>query len=268
MRRAVVTAFITASLFTLVSAQADVFAKLGSNTTEAQEMIFSSFSSGGIYFAGTRQVFKTATTEAKVAMVTSIVNFARTYSTSADFLKRYGVYREGQKPDAPKAAMTGEQARAEQKKALQEGIANMEKAIKEVPSMKAAMEPTIAQFKQQLAEAGTNKAANAEQDQMFKQMGEMEATEYRERLAAWEKKYPVDPKRMVASRLREFLAMSATVDFAAKTAPSKDNPKMLKFANEDYEGKEGEWKYMFRAGKPAVDAARAIAQDWLKTLGG
>ena len=42
----------------------------------------------------------------------------------------------------------------------------------------------------------------------------------------------------------------------------------MRFENPDYERKDSQWKYMYRAGKPAVDAARSLAQDWLKSLGG
>ena len=35
----------------------------------------------------------------------------------------------------------------------------------------------------------------------------------------------------------------------------------------DYEGKDALWKLIYRAGKPAVDAARVAAQEWLKALG-
>ena len=82
-----------------------------------------------------------------------------------------------------------------------------------------------------------------------------------------EKKYPADPKASVVLRLREFLAESATVDFTAKTALSKEKKRQV-FVNPDYELKPLQWKTMYRAGRPAVEAARAAAQDWLKALGG
>ena len=85
-------------------------------------------------------------------------------------------------------------------------------------------------------------------------------------MADWEKAYPVDPKPFIVKRLRDFLALSATVDYAVKTTKGKDG--MSRFDNPAYESKDDEWKYMYRAGKPAVDAARVIAQDWLKALGG
>ena len=56
------------------------------------------------------------------------------------------------------------------------------------------------------------------------------------------------------------------MDFTAKTALSKEKKK-YQFVNPEYEQKPLQWKMMYRAGKPAVDAARAAAQEWLKALG-
>jgi hypothetical protein len=69
---------------------------------------------------------------------------------------------------------------------------------------------------------------------------------------------------LIAKRLREFLAVSADVDFAAKL--TSKNGKMI-FENPSYEQKPGQWKMCFRAGKDATAAARAAAQAWLKELG-
>lgn len=269
MRRAVLTlTCVVVGLTALVSAQADVLAKLGTNATEAQQNIFSAFSGGYVYFPGTRAVFKTAAPDARAAMVTAVVNFARTYTTSADFAKRYATYREGQKPSPPDPPKTGDQVRAEQKKGIEEGIANMQKMAQQMPSMKKDMDKAVAQLKEQLAQVGADKAANAQMDQILKQGGEAAQAQYKMDVAKWEKAYPVEPKGMIAGRLRDFLALAATVDFAAATAPMKENPKMQKFVNPAFEDKPSEWKYLYRAGKPSVDAARTIAQDWLKSLGG
>lgn len=101
---------------------------------------------------------------------------------------------------------------------------------------------------------------------MLKQGAEQGQAAYKQEVANWEKEYPVDPKPFIVKRLREFLALSATVDFTAKVSKSRDG--MMRFDNAAYESRDGRWKYMYRAGKPAVDAARVAAQEWLKTLGG
>jgi uncharacterized protein YchJ len=42
--------------------------------------------------------------------------------------------------------------------------------------------------------------------------------------------------------LREFLALSATVDFTAKLTKAADG--RMRFENADYERKDGQWKYL------------------------
>jgi hypothetical protein len=265
--RLAVIAILAAIISAVAIAQSDVFATLGSNETEAREQIFSSFSSGFVTPAGTAEVFKVATAEGRAAIVRAVIAFARTYSTSADFAKRYAAFRDDQKPAAPKPTRSGDQLRAEKRQSLEAGIANAQKMGKEKPAMKKEMDQLAAELKKQLADLGKDKTLNKQVDETLKQASQGLATEYQNKVAAWEKKYPADPKAIVVMRLREFLAESATVDFTAKTALSKEKKKQT-FVNPDYELKPMQWKMMYRAGKPAVDAARAAAQDWLKALGG
>ena len=261
-----VTVALLAIISAVAAAQSDVFATLGSNETEAHEQIFSSFSSGFVTPAGTAEVFKVATADGRAAIVRAVIAFARTYSTSADFTRRYATFRNDQKPKAPEPTRSGDQLRAEQRRDLEAGIANAQKMAKQMPAMKKDMDQLVVQLKKQLSALGKDKILNKQVDETLKQADQGLSAEYRNKVAAWEKKYPADPKAIVVLRLNEFLAESATVDFTARTALSKENKKQ-KFVNPDYELKPLQWKLMYRAGKPAVDAARAAAQDWLKALG-
>lgn len=266
MRRRVVTVALIGVISAVAMAQSDVFATLGSNETEAREQIFSSFSSGFVTPTGTAEVFKVATAEGRAAIVRAVITFARTYSTSADFAKRYATFRNDQKPRPPDASKSGDQLRAEQRRELEAGIANAQKRAKEMPAMKKDMDQLVAALRKQLAELGKDRSLNKQVDDMLKQADQGLAAEYRNKVAAWEKKYPADPKAIVVMRLNEFVTEAATIDFTAKTALSKENKKQT-FVNPEYELKSLQWKLMYRAGKPAVDAARAAAQDWLKALG-
>jgi hypothetical protein len=42
----------------------------------------------------------------------------------------------------------------------------------------------------------------------------------------------------------------------------------MKFVEGAYESKPGNWKLCYRAGKPAVEAARAFAASWIKEIRG
>ena len=75
--------------------------------------------------------------------------------------------------------------------------------------------------------------------------------------------YPADPRALVANRLRKFLDLSKDIDFTAQLV-ERDGKK--RFADAALEARPAEWKMLFRAGKPAVDAARAFAQKWLADL--
>jgi len=87
---------------------------------------------------------------------------------------------------------------------------------------------------------------------------------YSEQLAQWKQDYPATGREMVKRRLKEFLAESADVDFDAKLV--RRDGKM-RFANDTYESeKSGEWKVCYRAGRPAVEKARAFAKSWLEEL--
>jgi hypothetical protein len=91
------------------------------------------------------------------------------------------------------------------------------------------------------------------------------AREYDASVARWKQDYPDDPKPVIVRRLREFLKVSADVDFNAKLRTSDGRSF---FENPAYEAKASQWKMCFRAGKEATTAARAAVQAWLTELGG
>jgi hypothetical protein len=79
----------------------------------------------------------------------------------------------------------------------------------------------------------------------------------------FEKRYPADPRALIAMRLRHFLDVTSDVNYAARLVV-KDKKNV--FADAALEAKPAAWKIAFRAGKPATDAARAFAQKWLADL--
>ena len=97
----------------------------------------------------------------------------------------------------------------------------------------------------------------------IKAMRSERTQQYQQELANWQREYPDDPKPIIARRLREFLALSADVDFAAELR--SDGGRML-FVNPAYQAKSAQWKMCFRAGKEATTAARAAVQAWLQEL--
>ena len=246
--------------------QSDVYTQLGTNATEASESFISSITSGEVYLIGERSMFKAAPAEVRAALVRGVIAAARAYTGTQDFAKRYAQVREDQKPHKEEVPESGDQAMADAQKQLEESIKEMQKAAASfTPEMKKQMEETIAALRQQMKEAAADPEQKAERDKAVPELARAAEADYREKLADWEQRYPADPKPLIARRLRDFLALSATVDFNATLEPRPG--KKMRFADPELEKKPSEWKLLFRAGKPAVDAARVAAQEWLKAIG-
>ena len=96
--------------------------------------------------------------------------------------------------------------------------------------------------------------------QLATQMNRSKATETEKQQRINELK---DYKSIIAKQLKQFLDLSATVDFTAQTM-QKGNK--LVFVNPAYEAKSAAWKLCFRSGKEAVTGARKFAQQWLNEL--
>ncbi|WP_276479390.1 hypothetical protein [Paraflavitalea pollutisoli] len=178
-----------------------VFEDLEMSEDKAKEYIVSSL--GGGFLSSSYEVLKLAKampTDVKVASTRQLIQFAKEYTKSPEFQKKYTKWRN-------------ERLGYKSKKF---GIPNLSKAL----------------------DNAVDKQLNKADD---------------------EKKYPADAKDLIKKRLEKFLALSATVDFDAQLNGSM-------FANPEYESKSGEWKAIFRAGKPVVTAAREEAQAWLKEL--
>lgn len=179
----------------------NIFEDLSFSEDDAKDNIIASF--GGGFISTSYEVLKKAKAlpvEAKAAGTRQLIRFAKEYSQTADFQKKYTKWRN-------------ERLGYKKKKF---GIPNPMKMI----------------------DNAIDKQLNKADD---------------------EKRFPADANELIKQRLKEFLAVSATVDFNAQLNGGQ-------FANPEYEAKNGQWKMCFRAGKAVVEAAREEAQAWLKEI--
>lgn len=179
----------------------NVFDDLSFTEDAAKENVIASFGSG--FISTSYEVLKKAKglpADLKVAGTRQLIRFAKAYSRTPEFQKKYTKWRN--------------ERLGYKKKKL--GIPNPMKMI----------------------DNAIDKQLNKADD---------------------EKKYPSDAHELIKQRLKEFLSVSATVDFNAQLNGSM-------FANPEYEAKNGEWKMCYRAGKAVVEVAREEAQAWLKEL--
>lgn len=252
------------SLVTMAHA-ADVLSMLGI-TPQAATQAVNSVLNSGVYNPGLPAgAFKLMPAAARAEAVAAGVAWLKTYAVSAEFTQQYAQIRENQKPPAPEFTGTPEEeikkADEEQKQAAEESM----QALSALPAdQRVQIEAAMKAAQAAAAQMNTPERRTMRLD-AIKAERASRTRQYEQELATWRRNYPESAGPVIAKRLREFLAVSADVDFAARLTPK--NGKMV-FEDPAYEQKPGQWKMCFRAGKEASAAARAAAEAWLKELGG
>jgi len=209
-----------------------------------------------------KRAFKAMPASLRASVTTGTWAWARTYVGSAAFKTEYARIRTEARPEAPKSAGTPAE---ELKKFLDEqakSIADVRKTIATLPAdQRAAMETQIKQQEEMMK-------GREFQDVMrtsFEQQRAGAIAEHERRVKRWEEEWPADSQKLVATRLREFLAACADVDFGARTQLVDG---LARFVNQAYERKSSEWKACYRAGREPTEAARRAATSWLAAIGG
>jgi hypothetical protein len=227
--------------------------------------VFSSFATGLVALSGDRQRFKAASGEQRAAMTRAAIAMARTFAESEEFARRYALYRETQKPQRSSAARTGDEARALQQQAIEQAVKEAMASAARLPAdARQQLENSIAEMRKQIAELNADASYRAQVDAAAAAAAKEDDAELGRQLAVFHQEFPEDLDALISRRLRQFLLACSDIDFAAKVEVAPD--KKLRFVNAAYERRSAEWKLCYRAGKPAVDAARRAAEDWLKTL--
>lgn len=129
----------------------------------------------------------------------------------------------------------------------------LQKEVAEIKALKELYGKDVEAFKVRFADYMVDK-------QLAIQMNRSAATEAEKQKRINELK---DYKGIIIKQLKQFLDLSATVDFTAQTV-QKGNK--LVFVDPAYEAKSPAWKLCFRCGKEAVTGARKFAQQWLNEL--
>ena len=261
MRHAIAIALLASP----VAADGDILAQLGITLDAAKEAV-GSVITAGIYNPGLpAQAFKLLPPAARAQAATAGVAWLKAYVASPDFMRQYLQVREHHKPEAPTYDATPEQELqkmdAEQKQQFEES----RKAIAGLPpEQRKAMEDALKNAADLAAKTNTPEQRKMRIDAIAAERAER-AKEYDAAVGKWKQEYPDNPKPLVARRLREFLQLSADVDF---NAVLKTQNGVSTFENPAYQAKPSQWKMCFRAGREATAAARAAVQAWLAELGG
>lgn len=233
---------------------------------EAENGIMDSFNYGA-YSGPASETFHAFSVPVRIAMIKEIGAFAKAYTQTEDFSKRYAAHREEYKPLPPESFIPLKDRREIAKADIQNSITHAEASLKNLTGdARKTIEDGLKIMRDQLTQIEDPNNPNFNNPALEKTQKEaydQEMKEYNEYLENWKNEYPESARELVKKRLTYFLQLSATVDFNAKT---KTEEGYKFFVNEDYEGKSYDWKFIYRAGKESTSAARTVATQWLNEL--
>jgi chemotaxis protein histidine kinase CheA len=243
-----------------VAAQA-VLSRVGVSETDAKNTFLQSMVGIASPGAASRP-FLALAPSARATVVTDVVTWAKAYANSAAFKKAWAEKRDEAKPEAPQSDADAQKQQASDQ---QKQLDDLKKTIASLPpDQQKAMQAMVDQLIAQQAAQQKDPAYQALVKQSADATKSRTQKDYQDAVATWQKDYPADPNVAIARRLRDFLAMSADVNFDA-TLVGKGTART--FADPKFEAKPDAWKLCYRAGREATAAARAAAQAWLKEIG-
>jgi hypothetical protein len=249
----------------LGAAAQDHLATIGISEGRAKEAVFDSLMADSVPIAGKPEAFIAMLPAARVALVNFTLNLARTFVESEDFKRRYADHREANGPDPLPEDQSADAIFAKQRAGFEAQVAEMRKMFDQItPEQRATLEEGWKQMREQL-DAMEKGEKRKEIEGLLKEQHDQQVRQRDSAMKELDKTYPADPRALVAMRLRRFLEVTSDVNYTAQLV---DKGKKKVFADAALEAKPSEWKMAFRAGKPAMDAARAFAQKWLADLKG
>lgn len=239
-------------------------AQLGVTDASARGALVNALARGSVPASMAAKAFKAATPGARASLVRTAMAWAKAYTETAAFKADYARQREADAPKPPRFTGSVDDELAAQRA---ERLKSVEEARKNAASMPADLRPQMEAMVKTMEESNAKIDKDPRMQAMLRQgieaqrANDMQA--YEQSVRQHEKRFPADPRALVARRLQEFLGLSKDVDFGAKLVPAGSKQR---FADPRYEEKPEEWKLCYRAGREAVAAARESAEAWLATL--
>lgn len=250
--------------FTVQKLKDDFLKQLGLSQAEANNKITSSLLSGSLDHYGIRNL-KSILLNDRAAVVKDLAAYAKQYANSDAFKKEYAALKERNKPAPAQKIETAEEMRAGMIKAAKEYLANSEAAVKTATQQTKKIFTEMldaAQKNLKEAEDPNNKTIKM-WEQNYEEMKKMTQQSWENSMKDWETRFPANHLLYIKSRISNFLEATEGIDFNARLY-DKNGKKY--FENPDYERKDSRWKMAFRAGKDAVETARAFARQWISEI--
>jgi len=263
-RFTVVTSLIVLVFAGAVALAQNVLAQLGQTEESAREYIITEFGESNAF--GSRlivpayQAYDKLPRAARGQVTTGLYAWTKTYVNSAAFKKAYADKRTESTPQPRLHPGTVDE---ELKAALDSRKAEFEKTAKDL--IAAGMKEFVDSTRKLMADPATASAVRTEiEETRAKDKADNDLL-----MEAWRREFPADPMIVVARHLREFLAATPDVDFAAKATKVIEVGSfyVYEFENPAYEKKPWQWRWSYGFGPEALNAARTAAAAWLKELG-
>ena len=257
---------IVLGLSSLALVAGDLLTDFKQTRPVAEDAVLQAVWNGGApYLSGTWSIFKSLSPEARAAAISSGAEFAKAYVNSDAFKKQYAAMRQREAPTAPEAPKPWAEQRAAQNAEFEKSMQQMKENIPKMPpDMQKTMQETMASIKAQHDAQDKDADYQAMMEKSVTMGYDAQKQNYARDLKKFYDEHPEDPNLLVAARLKQFLADTADVPAQAELVSQAGAHS--RFADPKYERKNDFWKRCFRAGKPALDAARAAAEGWLASI--
>lgn len=215
-----------------------------------------------IAIAGTR-AFLRLPGSARGPATTGLFAWARAYANSAAFKASYDSYRKGVVP-VSRPEPTVDEVIKKQGDEQRAGMEEMKKNLA-ASALPPAEQAKILAAWQEAAEAASPEVIEGMRKSLEAERADRSASDAR-LIAELEQSLPADPQRLFARRLREFLEITADVNFSAKTINLTGGSDGIEFLDRSDRKRHWIWQSAAIVGPEATAAARAAAQAWLKEV--
>ncbi len=245
---------------------ADVWQQLGITQLHGNNYIYFSVRNG--YLAYSVKNAKNISQNDRTAIVNQLVAYAKKYTSSEEFKKKYEDDRKMMMHAKPQTqTINVDSIKAAEKQRIEVQIQQTEANANHPNSkIRNAVPYKIEALKKELKSVEDGTCACIQNK--VKQMGswnEAALSQYKKDLEKLDRDLPPNPQDLIRRRLLEILDVTADVDYNAELKDGYAN-KFKVFVNPVYEKKSKDWKLAYRAGAATTDLVRAAAQKWLSDM--
>jgi hypothetical protein len=215
-----------------------------------------------IALAGTRAFLKLPPA-ARPAAATGLFTWAKAYVSSPAFKASYDGHRRDRIPPDKRFPLSVDEALKKETDDVLAGFEQMRKGIGALPP--ADQQKVLDKLKEaqaMLTNPEMVRARRAALEAERAAQGGDNAAQMRE----VEARTPANPQTLFARRLREFLEVTADVNFSARTINLTGGVEGIEVADRADRQRHWMWQQAALAGPEATAAARTAAQAWLREI--